>query len=506
MASMELFEELFERLCSHFRECGVVGSIRAVLEWDEQTKAPPAAGEYRADQIAWLATTLHGKKTEPQVGDWLAELAESDLADDPHSDVGATLRNLKHDYVRERKRPSRLVEELSKQTIVGQQVWIQARKNDDYSSFAPQLDTILKLKREEADALGFENERYDALLEDFEPGATTSHVAAVLSGLKDELVPLVHRIRNASRRPDPTIVTRPLSSQTQREVGQIAAEQLGFDFQRGRLDISAHPFSTELGPNDCRITTRYDENFFPTSFFGTLHEAGHGMYEQGLNTAQYGLPLGTFASLGIHESQSRLWENFVGRSLPFWEHFYPILQKHHSRLGDVQLEDFFFAMNDVKSSLIRVEADEATYNLHIIIRFELERQLLDESLSVEDLPEAWNAAYDDLLGIRPDSDASGVMQDVHWGAGLIGYFPTYSLGNLFAAQLFTAARSELGDLDDLFRRGEFSPLLNWMRENVHREGRRYGAVDLVEKVTGSLPDHRHLMEHLKSKLEPLYFE
>lgn len=497
--------ERFEQLCSHFRECAVIGSVRAVLEWDEQTMAPPAAGAYRADQVAWLAKTLHSKKTELQVGDWLAELSESDIVADPYSDMGATVRCLQHDFDRERKRPSRLVEELSKQTIVGQQVWIQARKDDNYSLFAPQLDKILKLKREEADALGFEDERYDALLEDFEPGATTAHVMGVLSGLKSELVPLVQRIREAPRKPDRSIVTRRLSSEVQRSLGQKAAEQLGFDFESGRLDISAHPFSTELGPNDCRITTRYDEEFFPTSFFGTLHEAGHGMYEQGLNSAEYGLPLGMYASLGIHESQSRLWENFVGRSRAFWNYFYPEFQQQHSGLADVSLDDFFFAMNDVKSSLIRVEADEATYNLHIIIRFELERLLLDEKLSVEDLPEAWNAAYDDLLGIRPDSDATGVMQDVHWGAGLLGYFPTYSLGNLFAAQLFAAASDELGDLNEMFQRGEFAPLLNWMQQKVHLQGRRYDAVELVEKATGSVPEHRHLMEHLNAKLEPLYF-
>lgn len=501
MGSMELFEQV----CGHFRECAVIGSVRAVLEWDEQTMAPPAAGAYRADQVAWLAKTLHNKKTEPQIGEWLAELSETDLAADPYSDAGATLRCLQRDFDRERKRPGRLVEELSKQTIVGQQVWIQARKDDNYSLFAPQLEKILKLKREEADALGFRDERYDALLEDFEPGATTAHVMGVLNGLKEELVPLVQRIREAPRKPDRSIVTRRLSSDVQRSLGLQAAEQLGFDFQSGRLDISAHPFSTELGPNDCRITTRYDEEFFPTSFFGTLHEAGHGMYEQGLNTAQYGLPLGTYASLGIHESQSRLWENFVGRSRAFWNYLYPKFQQNHPGLSDVSLDDFFFAMNDVKSSLIRVEADEATYNLHIIIRFELERLLLDEKLSVEDLPEAWNAAYDDLLGIRPDSNATGVMQDVHWSAGLLGYFPTYSLGNLFAAQLFAAASDELGNLNEMFERGEFAPLLNWMRKNVHAEGRRYGAVELVEKATGNVPEHRHLMDHLKGKLEPLYF-
>lgn len=495
---------LYDRLCHHFQQCGIVHSIQAILEWDEQTMAPPAAGAYRADQVAWLAKTQHAMKTQPEVGDWLEELAESDLASDPWSDTGATIRILKRDYDRQCKRPPQLVEAISKQTILGQQTWIQARKADDYRQFAPALETILNLKREEADAVGYPTERYDALLEDFEPGATTAHVEQVLSRLKDELVPLVQGILHASRRPDASITTRPLAIDKQRQLGETAAAKIGFDFARGRLDISAHPFSTELGPRDCRITTRYDENFFPTSFFGTLHEAGHGMYEQGLDAQQYGLPLGTYASLGIHESQSRLWENFVGRGRPFWEWFYPTLQEHHNGLRDVGLDDFYFAMNDVKSSLIRVEADEATYNLHIIIRFELERELLEDRLAVDDLPDAWNRAYEDALGIRPPSAADGVLQDVHWSIGLFGYFPTYSLGNLFAAQLYDQADKDLGGLSEQFARGEFAPLLGWMNEKVHREGRRYDAVQLVERATGSAPSHDHLMQHLRNKLLPLY--
>jgi carboxypeptidase Taq len=498
-------QKLYEQAVSHYGECAILHSINAVLEWDEQTKAPVKAGAFRADQIEWVARMLHRKRTDERLGDWLESLAQSDLAADPQSDTGATIRVWQRDFLREQKRPERLVAELSKQTTLGQQAWVQARKENDFSAFAPYLETIMRLKREEADALGFESERYDALLEDFEPGATTEHVASVLDGLKQHLVPLIQRLADAPNRPDSSIVSRQLSTEMQRQLGMRAAAQIGFDFDRGRLDVSAHPFSTELGPDDCRITTRYDESFFPTSFFGTLHEAGHGMYEQGLNRKAYGLPLGTYASLGIHESQSRLWENFVGRSYAFWQYFYPTFQQHHSALSDVTLDDFYFAMNDVKPSLIRVEADEATYNLHIIIRFELERRLLDETLAISDLPEAWHAAYEGLLGIRSLTDADGVMQDVHWGAGLIGYFPTYSLGNLFAAQLFAAASTALGDLDEMFRRGQFGPLLGWMRENVHSHGRRLGAVELVELATNEAPNHQYLVDHLQKKLEPLYF-
>jgi carboxypeptidase Taq len=500
---MEL-DLLFEKTCAHYRECGLLQSIGAILDWDDQTMAPPKASEYRAEQVACIARSLHRLRTLDEVGDWIQTLTESELAADPRSNSGATIRNLARDYARQKKLSEPLVAAMSKQAVLGQRAWVQARKDSDFSAFAPHLEAVLDLKREEADAIGFVDERYDALLDDYEPGATTAAVEQVLDGLKQQLVPLVQRILDSSSKPDRSIVSRPLSVARQREVGQSAAELLGFDFQRGRLDISPHPFSTELGPHDCRLTTRYDETFFPGSFFGTLHEVGHGMYEQGLNPDQYGLPLGRYASLGIHESQSRLWENLVGRSRAFWEFFYPKFQEHHSDLADVSLDAFYFAMNDVKASPIRVEADEVTYNLHIIIRFELERQLLDERLAVSDLPDAWNDMYVELLGIRPKDDAEGVLQDVHWSAGLIGYFPTYSLGNLYAAQLFAAAQKDLGNLADMFRKGEFAPLLGWLREKIHQQGRRLGAVELVEEATGEAPDPSYLMNHLSEKLLPLY--
>ncbi|MEO2007216.1 MAG: carboxypeptidase M32 [Pirellulaceae bacterium] len=495
---------LFKKTCDHYRECGVLQSIGAILEWDEQTMAPAKASAYRAEQVACIARTLHRLRTLDKVGDWVQTLVDSDLASDPRSQSGSTIRNFARDFTRQKKLPESLVEAISKQAVIGQQAWVQARKESDFSSFAPHLERILRLKREEADAVGFSDERYDALLDDYEPGATTADVEKVLGGLKQQLVPLVRQILDSKKKPDRSIVCRPLSVSCQRRLGISAAELLGFDFQRGRLDTSTHPFSTELGPDDCRITTRYDEDFYLWSFFGTLHEVGHGMYEQGLKPDQYGLPLGKYASLGIHESQSRLWENLVGRSRSFWEFFYPKFQEHHPDLGNVSLDAFYFAVNDVQASPIRVEADEVTYNLHIIIRFELERQLLDERLAVSDLPQAWNEMYDELLGIRPVDDAKGVLQDVHWSAGLIGYFPTYTLGNLYAAQLFAAAEKDTGNLADMFRVGEFAPLLGWMRENVHQQGRRLGSVELVEDVTGEAPDARYLMDHLRRKLLPLY--
>ncbi len=291
----------------------------------------------------------------------------------------------------------------------------------------------------------------------------------------------------------------------QARFGRQAAAAIGFDFDRGRIDTTHHPFCTEMGPNDVRLTTRYDENFFNSSFFGTLHESGHGIYEQGLRGDWYGLPPGQYCSLGIHESQSQLWENLVGRSRSFWEYFYPQAQAlFPEALNDVPLDAFYSSINHVAPSLIRVEADEATYNLHIIIRFELEQELINGQLETDDLPDAWNSKYAQALGITPDSDSNGMMQDIHWSAGLVGYFSTYSLGNLYASQFFGAAKQELGDLDQMFAAGDFAPLKNWLNREIHERGKLYSSPELGHLVTGKELSHEQLMSDLRAKLSPIY--
>jgi carboxypeptidase Taq len=388
---------------------------------------------------------------------------------------------------------------------LGQQAWVKARAANDFAQFAPSLSQIIKLKREQAQAIGYQDHPYDALLDEYEPSARTAEVARVLAGLRAELAPLVAAIQSSPRKPRTEILHRHYPQSVQESFGKAAAAAIGFEFARGRLDVTHHPFCTGLGPHDCRITTRYDESFFPQAFFGILHEAGHGIYDQGLRTDQYALPPGTYVSLGIHESQSRLWENLVGRSHAFWSHFYPRAQAAFpAALGDVSLEDFHFAINDVRPSLIRVEADEATYNLHIIVRFELEQEILLGRLDVADLPDAWNAKYEELLGIRSPDAASGVLQDVHWSAGLMGYFPTYSLGNLYAAQLYEAADRDLGGLEAMFRRGEFLPLREWLRAKIHAPGQNYPASQLAQRATGEPLSHAALMRHLKGKIGSLY--
>ncbi len=495
----------FEQLCEFSRKTSVLESVEELLGWDERTMLPPAGGEFRAEQITYLSGMVHRRRTDPKVGRWLEELLESPLTAEPHSDTGTTIRQIKRDYEKRTKLPQALVEELARTAVLGQQAWTEARKNNDFASFRPFLEKTYDLKHQQAEAIGYDQNPYDALLDEYEPDAKMADIQELLAGLREQLAPFVAAIANSDRRPRVEILRRAYPTGVQKAFGKLAAAAIGFDFGRGRLDVTHHPFCAGVGPDDCRITTRYDEHSFPTAFFGILHEAGHGIYDQGLRKEQFGLPPGTYVSLGIHESQSRLWENAVGRSRAFWQHFFLSAQKSFpNALGDSSLDEFYFAINDVRPSLIRVEADEATYNLHIIIRFELEQALLAGDLPVADLPEAWKQKYRDYLGVEPPDDADGVLQDIHWSAGLVGYFPTYSLGNLCAAQFFAQADGDLGGLDEQFARGDFAGLREWLRENIHHHGQCYTPSELVERVTNRPLSHEPLMDHLRRKLEPLY--
>lgn len=498
-------EQLYERTCRYARETAMYESILAALEWDERTMLPAAAGEYRADQVTLLSGLIHQRRTNPEYGAWLAELLAKDSREAPADEQSANVRELHREYQKRVKLPQSLVEELTRLSVLGQQAWVEARRNNDFASFAPVLEKTFHLKRQQADCLGYVEHPYDALLDEYEPGETTRRVEQVLGALRERLVPLIQAIAGSARRAPVDMLRRSFPIPAQERFGRKVAEALGFEFRRGRLDITHHPFCTSLGPHDCRITTRYDEHWFPGAFFGILHEAGHGIYDQGLRPEQFGLPAGTYLSLGIHESQSRMWENLVGRDRSFWTHFYSsAVATFPEALSDVGVDDFHFAINRVEPSLIRVEADEATYNLHIVARFELERALLNQELRVADLPAAWNDQYEKLLGIRPPTDADGVLQDVHWSAGLVGYFPTYSLGNLYAAQFFEQADRELGGLPRCFTAGDFLGLKNWLREKVHRHGRCLSAAALIQQVSGQPLTSDALLRQLRGKFEPLY--
>lgn len=493
----------YNRLVEHLRDLALLRSCGAVLGWDEQTNLPPRGAEHRANQLALLAGLAHDRATDQTVGGLLNELSNSESLGEAAS---ANVRDARRSYDRSVKLPKKLVEELSRTTTLSQQAWVDSRRKKEFAVFLPWLEKIIALKREEADALESPTGvRYDALIEDYEPGATSAQIQEVFTPLREALVQLVGAIQNSDRQPDASILERlyPIDSQKAFSLG--AAAKIGFDFEAGRLDIAAHPFCSGIGPGDCRLTTRYDEHHFPGAFFGTLHEAGHGIYEQGLQASEFGLATGEACSLGIHESQSRMWENLVGRSRPFWDHFYSQAQQTFAdAIGDVHIDDFYAAINDVRPSWIRVEADEVTYNLHIMLRFQLEQALISGDLSPADVPAVWNETFQEFFGMTPPDDSLGCLQDVHWGAGLIGYFPTYSLGNMYAAQFFEKVVEDLGDLNAMFARGEFQPLKTWLNEHIHQHGRRYDAPQLVEQVTGKPLSADPLLTHLQTKFGAVY--
>jgi len=498
-------QEAYDELIARTREISTLGSCASLLHWDRETYMPRKGAEHRAAQLALLAGMTHEQFTAPRIGELLAAAEGTDVVADPLADAAVNVRELRRAYDRETRLPRDLVEELARVTSLAHDVWVEARQRADFALFRPWLEQIVALKIREADCYGHGGERYDALLEGYEPGATAAWVRGVLEPLRLELVPLLEAIQGSERQPDAAVLTRSYPLVRQETFGRLVAAAFGFDFQSGRLDVVAHPFCTDIGPGDTRLTTRYTERDFGDGFFSIIHETGHGLYDQGLPLEHWGTPRGECVSLGIHESQSRLWENLVARSLPFWRHFFPVAQQFFPEaLGGASLEAFHFAINAVRPSFIRVDADEVTYNLHIILRFELEQALLGGDLPIADVPAAWNEAFAAAFGITPPDDAAGCLQDVHWSGGGIGYFPTYTLGNLSAAQLFAAARRAIGDLDAQIARGAFADLLAWLREQVHARGMQLRAPQLIEAVTGEPLSHAPLMAHLRAKFEPLY--
>jgi carboxypeptidase Taq len=498
-------QKTFDQFCSFLRETALLQSTFSLLGWDEQTGMPSGAADYRGEQMAYLAGIIHRRRTDNRLGEWLDELGDSSLCAEPHSVEGTIVRESKRQFERQSKLPDSLVMELTRTAVQGQHNWQHARKESDFSIFMPSLQKLIQLKQEEADAIGYTECRYDALLDEYEPWETTARVKNILEGLRGELIPLLQKIKNSPSTIETSCLHKYFSIEKQRQVGKEIAENIGFDFQQGRIDTTVHPFCTEIGPCDTRITTRYDDTFLPTSLFGILHEAGHAIYEQGLRKEWYGLPAGETISLGIHESQSRIWENQIGRSREFWMGYFPRLQNEFpDALQDISLDEFYKGINNVTPSPIRVEADEVTYNLHILIRFELEQLLLNDELHVADLPEAWNDKYEAYLDIRPENVAEGVLQDIHWSGGAFGYFPTYALGNLYSAQFFAKCASDIDDLHEQISNGQFSAFRHWLQENIHQHGQCYSAAELVLRVTGEPLTHRYLIEYLSEKADGIY--
>ncbi|WP_457632439.1 carboxypeptidase M32 [Oceanithermus desulfurans] len=497
-------EQAYEALRAFQIDTAYYQSLGALAGWDQRTYIPRKGHAHRARQFAALARLLHARRTDPRIAEWLDGVEGSDLVADPESPEAANVREWRRDYERAVRVPDDLAVALAQAQSEGESAWESLREADDWAGFRPYLKRVLQLTREYAEAVGYETEPYDALLEDYEPGERAARLQAMFAELGRATRDLLERIRASAVRPPVEVLHRNYPVEVQRAVAYEVTGLLGYDLEGGRIDPTAHPFELSVGPGDVRITTRYYPDYLGAAFFGSVHEAGHAMYEQGLPAEHWGTPMGQAVSMGVHESQSRMWENLVGRSLGFWRFYYPKLQPRFAALADVRLEDFHRAVNAVKPSLIRVEADEVTYNLHILIRFELELALFRGELEVDDLPEAWNAKYRDYLGVVPPNFKDGVMQDVHWSGGMFGYFPSYTLGNVYAAQLFEAARRDLGELEEAFARGEFAPLLEWLRDRVHRHGRRFPPRRLVERATGTPPGTDALVRYLNDRFGALY--
>jgi carboxypeptidase Taq len=496
-----------DRLKEHQRETQSIAYAAAVLGWDQETYMPPAAVEGRAEQLAVLEGLVHARTASPEVGELLATLGATDAR--PGGSPGlpdidaALVRETHRAYRRATRLPGRLVTALARQASLSQARWAEARKRSSFELFRSSLEEIVKLTIEKAECLGHSGHRYDPLLDEFEPWTTTRDVAEVFAGLEPALRDLTRRIASSGRQPARLDGYFPVAQQ--RALSDRLLRDMGFDLRRGRLDVSAHPFSTALGHADARLTTRFDEGNATSGLFGTIHECGHGLYEQGLDDRLAGTILAGAASLGFHESQSRFWENMVGRSASFWRRYYPVLRDlFPDALHSTDLDGFVRSVNRVEPSLIRVEADEVTYGLHIILRFNLETMLVAGELRVADLPEAWSSQSRSLLGITPARDSEGVLQDIHWSMGSIGYFPTYALGNLYAGQLREAMQRDLGDLTRPIEAGELDALLQWLREKVHRHGRVYPAGELCRRVTGSSLDAGPYLRYLNEKFAALY--
>ncbi len=493
-----------ERLLAILGEVADLSKAAALVEWDEQVYMPPGGAETHGQMVATIRKLAHEMFVADEVGSLLEQLRADAAGADPDSDDARLIAVTTRDYDKARRVPAAFVAEQARVLSASQQAWIQARQADDFPAFRPHLERFLDLKRRYIAFFPPAAHPYDTLLDEFEPGTTTADVQAVFATLRPRQVAL---IRDLGARPpiDDAFLHVPYDEGDLWAFSRDVVTAMGFDWNRGRQDRSTHPFATGIGSDDVRITSRHTPAEPLSLVFGSMHEAGHALYEQGLEPAFARHTLGAATSLGIHESQSRLWENIVGRSRSFWSHFYPALQRRFpAQVGDVTLDRFYRAINRVQPSLIRVEADEATYNLHVMLRVDLEIGLIEGRLRVQDLPDAWRAGMQDYLGLTPPDDRTGVLQDIHWSIGAFGYFATYALGNLISAQLWNAFTAGHPSHDADIARGDFSALAAWLREQVHRPGRKFLPKEIVERATGGGLDPEPYLQYLESKYRAVY--
>ncbi|HUW59484.1 MAG TPA: carboxypeptidase M32 [Candidatus Bathyarchaeia archaeon] len=485
---------------------GSIADIRsalALLEWDQETHMPPRGGDARANQIATVSAIAHREFTNPALGDILDELHDKAGEIDP--DDAVLVAETLYDYNRARKLPERFVQELAQEQSRAFQTWVKARAESNWPLFRPHLEKIVDLLRQKAEFLGYQGSPYNALLEEFERGMTAEQLREIFNNLGARQSKLVKEIADSGRQPGGAWLDQHWQEQVQWDFTMLVLKDLGFNLQAGRQDKSLHPFTTTIDITDVRITTRIDSRNPFKALDGTVHEFGHALYEQNFLEKDRGTPLANAPSLGLHESQSLGWENMIGRSLPFWTHYTPLLQQQFpGHLDNVTAQQVYRVVNRVEPSLIRVDADECTYNLHIIVRFEIETALIEGKMNVAEVPEAWNAKVKQYLSIDVPDDAHGCLQDVHWAHAAMGYFPSYALGNLYAAQMFEVIQRDLPNLWDNVREAEFGPLREWLRGHVHVHGRRKTARQLVKEISGKEPSSEPYLSYLETKYSKLY--
>ncbi|MBK8825055.1 MAG: carboxypeptidase M32 [Anaerolineales bacterium] len=474
----------------------------SVLEWDQQVNMPPGGSDARGQQLGTLGKIAHEKSTSDEVGKLLQDLKHEFT--DAESDDAALVRVSARNYDKATRVPSQFVSKQAIVTTKALEAWVEAKGKSDFSIFRPHLEKVVELVQEYISFFPPADHPYDILLDDYEPGMKTSEVKEIFNNLRPNQVELIKSIKSAKQVKD-DFLHKKYNEKKVWDFSEAVISKFGYDFNRGRQDKAPHPFQTTFSVNDTRITNRFESENPLSTLFSAMHEAGHAMYEQGSNPIYERTPLAGGTSLAVHESQSRMWENLVGRSLPFWEYFFPELKKTFpSQLDGVSAKSFYKAINKVEPSMIRVNADESTYNLHVMLRLELEIGMVEGKFAIKDLPEIWNAKMQDYLGIVPPNDAQGVLQDVHWSSGLMGYFSTYALGNLVSAQLWEKINADITDLDDQIRKGKFDSLLGWLREKVHIFGHKYDPQDLIEKVTGSKIDSAAYVRYLTKKYSDIY--
>ncbi|MDX1412954.1 MAG: carboxypeptidase M32 [Candidatus Promineifilaceae bacterium] len=495
----------YQLLIKKVNELDDLSKALSVLNWDREVNMPQAGTTVRVQQMTTLSRLTHTMFTSEEMGEMIeaAALELNGAAYD--SNEASLIRLLRRTYRDARKLPPDFVAKVSEVSGHAHKAWVQAREDNDFAGYRPWLEQIVELGQEKADLLGYEDEKYDALLDQYEYDMKTAEVRDIFSALKQELIPLREAIDDSHAHVDDTLLHQPFDVDKQREFAHYIAPKVGYDFSRGHLGTVVHPFAITFSRYDSRITTRWYDDFLAPSLFGTLHESGHAIYEQGTDPEVARTPLARGTSLGIHESQSRMMENVVGRSLGFWQAHFPRLQATFpAQLGRYTAEDFYRAINKVKPSFIRVEADELSYNFHIILRFELEQALMNGDLAPKDVPSAWNAKMEELLGVVPPTDSEGCLQDVHWSRPMFGYFPTYALGNLYAAQFFETAVDQVPAIEDELAQGKTDLLLNWLRENIHIHGRKFTPRELVHRVTGQALDYKPFLRYVTAKFNDIY--